>query len=128
MNIMYIALIAVAAVLLALQFKEVKQEYGLYISLAVCVIIFMYSISKFSLIIDGINELSSYIDIHNSYIVTLVRIIGVTYVAQFTADICKDAGYSAISNQVQIFGKITVLAISMPILLALIDTINKLMS
>ena len=124
MNIIFVAVLGVAAVLVSIQFKTVKPEYSSYISLAACIIIFGYSLSKLSTIVDGIHQMTSYISIKSSYVTTLIKIVGVTYIAQFTSDLCKDAGYSAISNQIQIFGKLAVLAISMPILLALLETIN----
>ena len=51
--------------------------------------------------------------------------IGSTYVADFAAGICKDAGYGAISSQIEFFGKISVLATGTPVLLALFETIRS---
>ena len=45
--------------------------------------------------------------------------------AEFASDVCKDCGYGAMSNQIQTVGKLTVLGISMPIVIALLDTIGK---
>jgi stage III sporulation protein AD len=54
--------------------------------------------------------------------------IGITYIAEFAAGICKDAGYGAVGTQIEIFGKLSVLAVSMPILLALIETLQVFVS
>ena len=35
-----------------------------------------------------------------------------------------DAGYQAIAGQIEIFGKLTILAVSMPILLALLENMK----
>ena len=43
---------------------------------------------------------------------------------QFSAGICKDAGYSAVAGQIEIYERLAVLAISMPILTALLETIH----
>ena len=48
--------------------------------------------------------------------------------AEFAAGICKDAGYGAVGTQIEIFGKLSVLAVSMPILLALIETLQVFLS
>lgn len=55
----------------------------------------------------------------------LFKMIGITYVADFAAGICKDAGYGAISSQIEFFGKISVLATGTPVLLALFETIRS---
>lgn len=128
MDIINVALAGIVAVLLAVQFKNNKQEYGVYIGIAACVIIFVYAATKLETIVNTINTIQSYIDIDAKYISTLVKIIGITYVAEFSSNICKDAGYSAIGSQIEIFGKLSVLAVSMPIILALLETINSFLA
>lgn len=128
MNIIYIALFGIAAVLFSIQFKSGKSEYASYIGIAACIVIFFFVISKLNIIIETINTIQSYINISETYITVLIKIIGITYIAEFSSDICKDAGHSAIANQIQVFGKLSVLAVSMPIILALLETINSFLA
>lgn len=120
-----IALVGIVAVLMAILFKKGKEEYSLYISIAACIIILFLGIGKLETILDSIHRLQEYIIINNTYINILIKIIGITYVTEFAAALCKDSGYTAIGSQVELIGKISVLAISMPILMALLDTINN---
>ena len=53
--------------------------------------------------------------------------IGITYVAEFASGICRDAGYGALGNQIQILGKLSVLGVSMPVFLALFETLERFM-
>ena len=53
-----------------------------------------------------------------------MKIVGVSYIAEFASHVCRDAGYGAVGSQIEIFGKLTVLAVSMPILTALLETLN----
>lgn len=123
-----VAVIGIIAVLLAITFKKGKEEYSLYISIAACFIILLLGISKLETILDTINRLQGYIKINKAYINILVKIIGITYVTEFSASLCKDSGYHAIGEQVELVGKLSILAISMPILLALLDTINNFLT
>ena len=50
-----------------------------------------------------------------------------TYVAEFASGICKDAGYSALGNQIEIFGKLSILGVSMPVFLALFEILDQFM-
>lgn len=50
--------------------------------------------------------------------------IGITYVAEFASGLCRDAGYASVGAQIEMFGKFSIMAVSMPILLALIETIE----
>ena len=54
---------------------------------------------------------------------SLMKIMGITYISDFSANLCRDAGYLAIAGQIEFFGKISILTISTPIILALLDTI-----
>ena len=60
----------------------------------------------------------------SSYLNTLLKMLGITYVGQFSAGICKDAGYSSIAGQIELFARLAVLAVSMPVLLALLETVH----
>ena len=63
-----------------------------------------------------------------AYVGTLLKMLGITYIADFSSNICKDAGYQAIAGQIEVLGKLAVLVLSMPILLALLDTIEGFLS
>ncbi len=120
-----IAVIGIITVLLAIMFKKGKEEYSLYMSIAACVLILLWGISKLQVILDAIEQLQGYIKLNKAYVGILIRIIGITYVTEISASLCKDSGYQAVSEQIEIVGKLTILAISMPIMLSILDTINS---
>lgn len=123
-----IAIISIIAILMAVLFKKGKEEFSLYISIATCFIILLLGIGKLDIILETIGRLQGYIKINKAYINILIKIIGITYVTEFSASLCKDTGYQAIGEQVELVGKLSILAISMPILLALLDTINNFLN
>lgn len=123
-----IALIGVLAVLIAIQFKNGKSEYGILISISGCVLIFYFGVGKLSTIIDSINKINGYLSVNAEYLSILLKIIGITYISEFSSNLCKDAGYGAIGNQIELAGKLSIMAISMPILLALLDTIDRFLA
>lgn len=128
MTVVTIAVIGIAAVLLAVSLKGIKAEYGTYLVMAAGFFIFFYGVAKLGSILDTMKEIQSYIKINSVYLSTLIKMIGITYVAEFAAGICKDAGYGAVGTQIEIFGKLSVLAVSMPILLALLETLQVFLS
>ena len=123
-----VAIIGIVAVVLATQFKSTRTEFATYISIAACIIILFIGTSKLSSIIEGIAKIQSFIKINPTYLSILLKIVGITYIAEFASALCKDAGYSAIASQIELVGKLTILAISMPILLALLDLINEFLA
>ena len=128
MNMIQIGIIGVAGTLLAVQFKSGKSEYGIYISVALSLVIFFAIIGRLEVIIDALRTIANYINMDTAYIGTLIKMLGITYVAEFSAGICKDAGYQTIALQIEIFGKLAVLVLSMPVLMALLNTIKEFLS
>lgn len=119
-----IAMLGIAGILMALQLKSLKSEYAVYLCLGVSLLIFFSVVEKLQIIVDGLKVIQSYLPLNAGYIQTLMKIVGITYIAEFASDLCKDAGYQTVAGQIQIFGKLTVLTVSIPILTALLDTIQ----
>lgn len=124
MNMIQIGILGVAGVLLAVQFKSGKAEYGIYISVALSLIIFFSILGRMEVITEAMRTIASYISLDTAYMGTLIKMLGVTYIAEFSSSICKDAGYQTIAQQIEIFGKLAILVLSLPILMTLLKTIE----
>lgn len=120
-----IAGIGVIGTLLALQFKSGKSEYGIYLSIAVSLVIFFCMGSHLETIVETIETISGFVRIDREYVAVILKMLGVTYLAEFAAAICRDAGYQNIAGQIEVFARLTLLALSMPILKALLLTIQE---
>lgn len=125
MNIIKIGLIGVTGVLLALQFKSGKTEYGIYISIGISILIFSCMLEKLSLFVKTVQKVADFIKIDAGYIASMLKMVGITYVSELTSSVCKDAGYQTIAVQIEIFAKLTILILGMPVLLALLETIRE---
>lgn len=82
---------------------------------------------RLEVILDAMRRLEGYIKIDPAYLGALLKMVGITYVAEFASGICKDAGYSALGNQIEIFGKLSILGVSMPVFLALFEILDQFM-
>lgn len=123
MNMIKIVCLGLSGVMLGLFLRQLKSPFAEVISLATCLLIIFYSLIKLSGVFGMINTFSSYFEGQKDYFRILLKIIGITYLADFSANICRDAGYSSIAGQIEIFGKISILAISSPIILALLEAV-----
>lgn len=57
------------------------------------------------------------------YVETILKIIGIAYIAEFGAQITKDAGQGSLASKIELAGKILILALAIPILTVIIETI-----
>ena len=128
MTIIQAAVLGITAVALAVQLKPLRQEYTVYLILAAGLVIGFLSISRLELILDTVRAIGSQIRVKNIYLGTLLKMVGITYIAEFASGICRDAGFSALGTQVEMFGKLSILAVSAPVLQALLETLQVFLS
>lgn len=119
-----IAAIGVVAAVLAAWVKTVKPEYSLWITLAAGVFLGLSAILKLEVIVEELHVLQAYFAGYGSYFKLLIKIIGITYLAEFSADLCKDAGANTLASQIELFGKLSILVLCMPIMTSLLETID----
>ncbi len=103
MTIITISIVGITAVMLAVELKGVKGEYGTYLAAAAGCFIFFYGIKKMEVILDAMRRIQDMVRINGVYLTTLLKITGITYIAEFASGICKDAGYGSLGGQIEIW-------------------------
>jgi stage III sporulation protein AD len=124
MDMIRIGLIGIVGVLFAVAIKSYKAEYGIYITVAVCLIFLEYIVRYFMQILTGMEQIRGYLNENYQYLTLLLKAVGATYACEFCAGICKDAGYGGVAGQVEMLGKLYILSVGMPVLLALMENIQ----
>lgn len=125
MDVIKIAVIGICGVILAGILKQAGSQLNVVLGLAVSVVIIFYITARLSVIISQVEHIRQYVSFGSEYISIIFRVIGITYITQFAADICRDSGNSAIAGQIELFCKVTVAAMSMPLVLALFETVTS---
>ncbi|MDR5658197.1 stage III sporulation protein AD [Serpentinicella sp. ANB-PHB4] len=123
MEIFQIVAIGFIATILSVLVKKQSPEIGMYISVVAGIFIFMFVISRLQAVFVVLDQLASSIQIEEIYLSTIIKIIGIAYVAEFGAQICKDAGEGVIASKIEFAGKILIMFLSVPILVSLMDLI-----
>jgi stage III sporulation protein AD len=88
--------------------------------------IFLFLIDQIVEVIQMLERIAVNANINDLYIKTILKIIGIAYIAEFGAQITKDAGQAAISAKIELAGKILILVMAIPILTVIIETVLKL--
>ena len=119
--------VVVIGVILALSLKSRNPEISSLISLAICLSIIWISVSRMGHIVSSLESVAAHINIKETYLVILLKLIGIAYICEFASGISKDAGYSAVASQIELAGKISMLMISLPVLLQVVESILEMM-
>lgn len=127
MEIIKLSLFGIMGVLLATQFKGIKSEFNFCVGVAVALLIFFYAVNSLTALISELGVLQKYLKGGESYLGTLLKIVGITYICEFSSGICKDAGFGSVAGQIEVLGKLAVMFAGLPILLAVLEQIQGFM-
>lgn len=128
MTVVTIAIVGIVSVMLAVQMKGMKGEYASYLVAAAGCFIFFCGVTKLESVFDAVRKIQEMIHVNRIYLTALMKMTGITYIAEFASGICRDAGYGAIGSQIEIFSKLSILSVSMPIVLALLETLQEFLT
>ncbi len=125
-EILQITGVALIATFLALIVKEQKPNFAFLLIVFTGSAIFLFLVDQIYQIISMIQKLAANAKVNLVYVETILKIIGIAYIAEFAAQITKDAGQGAIASKIELGGKILILAMAIPILTVMIETIIRL--
>lgn len=118
--------IGLISTFLVLILKEQKSNVAFLLVMFVGSTIFIFLVDKIYEIIQMIERIAMNAHVNLVYVETILKIIGIAYIAEFATQITKDAGQSAIASKIELGGKIIILAMAIPILTVMIETIIQL--
>jgi stage III sporulation protein AD len=127
-NIIQIVIFGLVTTIIIVTVKQQRPDIALLISLAGGTVILIFVVSSLSVVIETISNLFNKSNMDSVYITTILKVIGIAYLADFGAQLCKDAGESAIAAKIELGGKILILLLAIPILTALMELILKILT
>ena len=127
MDIIKIIGVGLIAHIIIIIVKQYRPEFTMYVSVAAGIIILLLVMDKLSSIIDLLTNLANKTSINNEFIFLLIKITGIAILTEFASSVCKDSGESAIASKVDMGGKIIIIAMSIPIIASLLETILKVL-
>lgn len=117
----------VMGVLLAIKLKSMGSPLWVYLSMALSVFVLFYILNRLSFVIDFLDGVMGDIGLESGYFEILIKIVGISYLCEFTSNICRESGFLAVASQIEIGGKLTMMVMSMPILMAIVETITSVL-
>lgn len=128
MSIMQVVAMAVVGTVLIIVIRQEKPELAVQVSVAAGLVIFALIFWKVIEILDVLERLAVRADLNMVFLGTLLRILGIAYIAEFGTQVCKDAGESALAFKVAMAGKVMILILAAPIITTILDTVSRLLS
>lgn len=122
-EVIRISTCVILAVLASTLIKNEKPAFGFLMGLAMGILILNLSMKRISGIMQTMARLREYLGVGSDQLGIMLKVLGITYVCEFAAGICRDAGYGFLAGQMETLGKLCVTLSGMTILVTLIDQI-----
>ena len=123
MEILQIAGLGVAAALLAMVVRGSRPEIASLIAMAAGVLVFFLAVSRLQAVVAVMEQLVNKAGLAQDYIKVLLKVVGVAYVSEFASQTCRDAGEDSLAAKVEMGGKVLVLAMASPVIVALVELV-----
>jgi len=123
MDIFQIVAIGIVGGILAVMLKRDNPTFAVMVSLAVAVLIFILLMPPLAGLIALIASITGHLSTGQEYVLVVVQIIGIAYVAEFGAQIASDAGEGSIAAKIELAGKVLVMGVAAPIIISLVEQV-----
>jgi len=120
--------LAIIVTVISAVLKQIKPEMALQLSILAGVTIFLVVMDKIKLVIDLLQKLADQANVNSYYLFIVLKIVGVAYLAELGCQICRDAGENALATKVEIAAKIFVVVLAIPIIVAVMESVMKLLA
>ncbi|MDF2669534.1 MAG: spoIIIAD [Paenibacillus sp.] len=127
MEIIQVVGLGFIVTILSLILKEQKPLFAFLLSTVTGIFIFLFLIGKISAVIQVLEQLASQSNINLVFLKTILKIIGIAYIAEFGAQIVRDAGQESIASKIELAGKVIIMVMAIPIITVIVETVVKLL-
>ncbi|MCI9385319.1 MAG: stage III sporulation protein AD [Lachnospiraceae bacterium] len=122
-----ICVLALAGLFASIILKKDKPEYATLIIILVSFFIAIRVIGVLGKAVEELRNWESILGGNAAYISLLLKLIGITYICEFAANLCKDSGHSALSSHIELFGKIAIMVAGFPVIRIMINMLEGMM-
>ncbi|MCQ2559358.1 MAG: stage III sporulation protein AD [Clostridia bacterium] len=126
MEIWQLVALGLISAVLSLLLRQSKPEIAIFLALAAGLIIFYWLLDKVAGILGVLSSLAEEAGLNLLYLETILKIVGIAYLADFGSQICRDAGEGAVAAKIEFGAKILILVLAVPVLLAVLNTLLEL--
>ena len=100
-------------------------EYAFLLSLAAIAVLLTSGLGNLVVSIQKLKDLFTLNGNSNEYFITALKALGISYIATFVADLCRDFGLLALAQTAETMGKITIFILSIPLISAVLESTVK---
>lgn len=113
--------IVLTALIINIVLKNYSKEFTFLINIVCTIIIFTLISKDLKGIVDRLTSISNEISVLLPYIKIMLKILGISMIAQLLSDLCRDNGENTLANQTVLSAKIIILVTALPLFTTIMD-------
>ena len=121
MDVFKIVGIALTGAILSLTVKEYRRELSVCIGIITGIILLFSVVQGLYGIFSQTHNIILKSGVKTEYLTAILKVVGISFITQFSAEVCRDAGQNAIASKLEISGKILILTFTLPIISDFLD-------
>lgn len=126
MDILQIVGLGLVVCILAIILRQQKPPMATLLTMTAGIIIFFIMMPQITGVFGVLRDLAGQANVSMIYMGTILKIVGIAYIADFGSQICRDAGENALASKIEFAAKIIVLVMAVPIIVAVLQSLIKL--
>ncbi len=127
MEILQVVALGLIVAVFTVLLRRERPEMALILALSFGVIVFLMVLNKLGAIINVFEDVTQRAQVDELYLATLLKILGIAYIAEFGAQVCRDSGEGTVANKIELAGKVLIMILALPIFVAILEAIMRLL-
>lgn len=119
-------IIGITGAVLTLLIKKTNPELSTVLAFAVCAVIGALALQAVSSVMEVLELAQMGGALSSAYTAPVIKCVGIGITAKLGADLCKDAGQSAVASTVELCGAGCALYVSLPLIKTLLRLLGEL--
>lgn len=120
--------VALTAAVFSIFLKSGKMPvFAMLVTLTAGVLILGILLPQISAVTDVFRQLAAKSDLNWEYLMVVLKIVAVCYLAEFMGQICRDSGEGGLAMKIDLGAKVAVMVMAVPIVVSVLDSVLSIM-
>ncbi len=126
MALMRVVGLGLMATVLLMVIREERRDLGVILRLGIAAVMLVLIVPDVARVVSALVHLSELAHIPAQYLALLLKVVGISYLTVFVAQLAQDSGEAGTGMRVELAGKIAILALAIPLIASITETVLKL--
>ena len=127
MEVYKIVAVGLVCAVIVVWLKSVGSDYALLAAIASSVLLLTMTLSYVIRFVGFFNRLSETTGVSSEVVVLVLKILGISYLIEFSSSLIEDFGLKSLSEKVVFAGKIVILTLSVPVMESVVSAVLELL-